>query len=156
MSRTGLTRTLFYRHFDGISALMLAMIQELGGELVAVAEAWAGSERVEPVEARQHLAAFVDFHTRNAPLVRAAVEAAHHDDAVEAAYEGLVERFVAIMQQALVTRSANDPGLDTAEVARALVRMLNGYLGDPRRTPDPERALDAVWTIWMRTLFLDG
>ena len=34
MSRTGHTRTVFYRHFDDIPALMLALIQEIGVELL--------------------------------------------------------------------------------------------------------------------------
>ena len=51
---------------------------------------------------------------------------------------------------------ASSTPLDAPEVARALVRMLNGYLDDAlgrRRSADPERVLDAVWTIWTRTLF---
>ena len=46
--------------------------------------------------------------------------------------------------------------LDAPEVARALVRMLNGYLDDSLgrgRGTDPERVLETVWLIWTRTLF---
>jgi hypothetical protein len=46
--------------------------------------------------------------------------------------------------------------LDAPEIARALILMINGYLADPRRTDDPERVLDTLWTIWTRTLFPEG
>src|SRR5258706_2522283 len=78
MSRTGHTRTLFYRHFDDIPALILALIEEVGAELMEVARQWAQSDRIGPDQARERLATFVDFHTRNAAANRAVVEAAHH------------------------------------------------------------------------------
>jgi AcrR family transcriptional regulator len=155
MARTGHTRTLFYRHFADVPALMLALIEDVGAEIVQAAQAWAGVDQVGPLVARERLAAFVDFHTRNEPLVRAVVEAAHHDDAVEAAYHAMVEGFVQVATSAIAVRaeSGEMEPIDAPEVARALVHMLNGYLGDSRRTRDPERALEAVVTVWTRTLF---
>lgn len=155
MSRTGHTRTLFYRHFDDIPALLLALIESAGGEMVALAQEWSQSDRVGPDEARRRLAGFVGFHTRNAAAVRAIVEASHHDDQVERAYAEMVEGFVTITGagiQARIDAGELQP-LDAPEIARALVRMLNGYLVDPLRTGDPDRALEVLWTIWTRTLF---
>ena len=158
MARTGHTRTLFYRHFADIPALMLALIEDASADLVAVAQQWAQSEHTGPDEARAGLAAFVDFHTRNGPVITAVVEAAHHDDAVEEAYGSMVEGFVAITANAI--QAHIDAGelrpIDAPEIARALVRMLNSYLGDSGRTSDPERALETVWTVWTRTLFPAG
>src|SRR5437868_14017924 len=77
MSRTGHTRTVFYRHFDDIPSLVLALIQEVGGELVEVAQEWAQTDRVGAEVARERLAVFVDFYVRNGPLVHAVAEAAH-------------------------------------------------------------------------------
>jgi AcrR family transcriptional regulator len=159
MSRTGHTRTVFYRHFDDIPALVLALIEEVGGELVALAQEWAQTEQVGPDEARRRLGAFVDFHARNGPLVYAVAEAARHDEVVEQAYDAMVEGFVAITATAIQARvdSGELSPLDAPEIARALVRMLNGYLEDTfgRRGGEvtPERALETVWTIWTRTLF---
>jgi hypothetical protein len=93
--------------------------------------------------------------------VRAVAEAAHHDDLVESAYTGMVEGFIALTArtiQARIESGALAP-LDAPEVARALVRMLNAYLGDAlgrENGTDPERVLDAVATIWTRTLFPEG
>jgi AcrR family transcriptional regulator len=155
MARTAHTRTLFYRHFDDIPNLMLALIDEVGAELVTVAEQWSLSDRADRDEARTRLALFVDFHTRNAPLVRAVNEAAHHDDAVEQAYNDMVEGFVALTANAIqerIDRGEMAP-IDAPEVARALVGMLNRYLNDPNRSSDPERALETVWIVWTRTLY---
>ncbi len=159
MSRTGHTRTVFYRHFDDVPALVLALIEEVGGELFAVAQEWAQTDQVGPGVARERLGAFVDFHARNGPLVHAVAEAAHHDETVDQAYGGMVESFIAITARAIQERvdSGDLAPLDAPEVARALVRMLNGYLDDTfgRRTGevDRDRALEVVWTIWTRTLF---
>ena len=158
MSRTGLTRTVFYRHFDDIPSLVLALLQEVGGELVAVAEQWSRTERVSAEEARERLSMFVGFHVRHGRLVRAVEEAVHHDEIVEQAHTALVEQFIAITTRTIQRRidAGEIEPVDAPEVARALVRMLNGYLGDTfgrgERIP-PERALDTVWTIWTRTLF---
>jgi AcrR family transcriptional regulator len=158
MSRTGHTRTVFYRHFDDIPSLVLSLINEVGAELVEVGEAWAQTEHTTPDDARRQLGVFVDFYVRNGPVVRAVSEAAHHDDAVDEAYAQMVESFVAMTTRAIearVERGELAP-LDAPQVARALVRMLNAYLGDVLgREPmtDPERVLEAVWTIWTRTLF---
>jgi AcrR family transcriptional regulator len=158
MSRTGHTRTVFYRHFDDIPALVLALIAEVGAELVEVGSQWAQTERVGPEEARERLALFVDFYVRNGPLVSAVAEAAHHDDEVERAYSQMVEGFVGLTAQAIEARVATGElaPLDAPEIARALVRMLNGYLDDAlghEPFTDADRVLETVWTIWTRTLF---
>ena len=159
MSRTGHTRTVFYRHFDDIPSLVLALIEDVGGELLQVAEEWASTERIGPDVARARLATFVDFHVRYGPLVAAIAEAAHHDDVVEQAYRGMFEGFVALTAAAIQQRvdSGELAPLDAPEVARAMVWMLDGYLRDRFGTDPPavetERALETVWTIWTRTLF---
>lgn len=158
MATTEHTRTVFYRHFDDIPALVLAMINEIGAELVDVAREWAASARVTPDEARGRLASFVDFYVRNGSLVHSVAEAAHHDEQVEQAYTGMIEGFVAMTTSAIEERMASgdlDP-IDAPEVARALVRMLSGYLDDTlgrEGRSDPERVLKTVTTIWSRTLF---
>jgi TetR/AcrR family transcriptional regulator, ethionamide resistance regulator len=159
MSRTGHTRTVFYRHFDDVPSLVLAVMAEVGAELVEVAQSWAQTDRVGPDVARERLAAFVDFHVRHGPLMWAVAEAAHHDDAVEQAYNGMFEGFVALTAAAIQQRvdSGELGPVDAPEIARALVWMLNGYLGDrlgrEGTAIDPERVLETVWTIWTRTLF---
>lgn len=158
MARTGHSRTVFYRHFEDVPALVLALIEEVGSELVEVAEAWSRTDRTGPDVARERLALFVDFYVRNGRLVNAVAEAAHHDDTVEAAHRGIVEGFVELTSrtiQARIDAGELEP-LDAPQTGRALVWMLNGYLedalgGEPKASP--EAVLETVWTIWTRTLF---
>jgi AcrR family transcriptional regulator len=157
MAGTGHTRTVFYRHFDDIPSLLLALMADVGGELVEVSREWAGAEVAGPDTARRELARFVAFYDRHGPLVRAVTEAARHDETVEQAYRAMVDGFIALTEQTIQQRIANgelEP-IDAHEVARALVWMLNSYLDDTfgrGGTTDPERALDALWTIWSRAL----
>ena len=158
MTRTGMTRTVFYRHFDDIPSLVLALMQEFGAELVQVAEEWSRVERVTPEVARARLALLINFHVRNGPIVHAVAEAAHHDEIVEQAYGAMVEQFIALTARTIEYRieTGEFEAVDAPEVARALVGMLNTYLGQTfGRSPrvEPERALETVWTIWTRTLF---
>lgn len=158
MTRTGHSRTVFYRHFDDIPTLVLTLIEEVGGELVEVGREWVGQDVTNPEEARRQLRLFVDFYARNGRLVRAVAEASHHDELVHDAYLGLVESFVTLTEQAMQRRAERGEiaPVDAPEVARALVWMLNGYLLDrfgQAGDADPERVLDAAWTIWTRTLF---
>jgi AcrR family transcriptional regulator len=158
MARTGHTRTVFYRHFDDIPSLVLTLMAEVGAELVEAGERWAETEEAGPEVARERHALFVDFYVRNGPLVHAVAEAAHRDEDVEQAYDQMLEGFVALTARAIEARveSGELAPLDAPEIARALVRMLNGYLDDALgrgRSTDPERVLETVVTIWTRTLF---
>lgn len=158
MSRTGHSRTVFYRHFDDVPDLVLALIEEIGSELVEVAAEWAATDLVTVAEARKRLALFVDFYVRYGPQVHAVAEAAHHDEVVEQAYTAMVEGFVELATNVIRARVDNgdlEP-IDAPEVGRALVRMMNAYLDDVLGRDgghDPERVLDAIATIWTRTLF---
>jgi AcrR family transcriptional regulator len=158
MSRTGHTRTVFYRHFDDVPSLVLSLIAQVGGELVDISEQWVQAGQTGPDEARRQLGLFVDFYLRNGRLVRAVAEASHHDQTVHEAYAALIERFVSMTSDAISRRIASDEvgPVDAPEVARALVWMLNGYLLDKLGHPgdaDRERVLETAWTVWTRTLF---
>jgi AcrR family transcriptional regulator len=161
MSKTGHTRTVFYRHFDDVPSLVLTLFDDVAGELVEAARAWAGSERATAGDARERLAAIVDFHVRNGRLMHAFAEAAHHDEAVEQAYNSLLEDFIGLTARTIQARidGGEIAPVDAPEMARALVRMLNAYLDDAlgrRGDTDPERVLETVWTIWTRSLFPAG
>ncbi len=158
MTRTGHTRTVFYRHFEDVPALLLALIAEIGGELVAVGEAWSAAGQADPTEARRRLELFVAFYVRHGRVARAVAEAAHHDPVIHQAYAAMVEGFVTMTAEAMqdrIDRGMLEP-LDVGETARALVLMANAYLADRLGGPDradPARVLETVATIWTRTLF---
>lgn len=158
MSRTGHSRTVFYRHFEDVPALILSLIADVGGELVEMSQQWVETEQTNPEIARRQLRPFVDFYVRNGRLVRAVAEASHHDEVVQQAYTSLIENFVTLTADAMARRA--DRGeigpVNAPEVARALVWMLNGYLLDKLgRTDrvDTDEVLETAWTVWTRTIF---
>ena len=157
MGRTGHTRTVFYRHFDDLPQVALRLIETIGVELFEVSQAWAAMDGSEEGD-RRALSQIVDFFARHGPLVRSIAEGASHDEAIERAYRGFIDRFIELTERALAARLENgriEP-LDAREVARAFTWMNERYfLESFGRSPqlDKARALDAVWTIWRRTLY---
>lgn len=155
MTRTSLTRTAFYRHFEDVTDLVLRLLEDLAGKLYPVAERWrAVAGREYPHGARQGLAAVVDFFVAEGPLVRAIADAAVTDERIEAAHRGLTEAMVALTAQTLETLAEQgrlEIG-DSQALARALVLMNQAYLIEEfGREPfgDPEVALETVERIWL-------
>jgi len=70
MADTGVTRTSFYRHFDGLPDVVLAMLDGADTELTAIADAWA--RRGDPLtSAADALTEFVAFFARHGPVIAA-------------------------------------------------------------------------------------
>jgi len=133
MAQAGLARTIFYRHFEGLPDLVLAALDD------AVVD-----DAAPPADLHDVLERAVTLFARHGPLFAAVEEAAHHDPDVERAYREAFERSVDA-----TTALAPRP------VARALMHLNASYLTDVlARTPqpDPDEALETLWTIWSRVL----
>src|SRR3954468_10829181 len=74
MAEAGLSRTVFYRHFDGLPELMLSLLTTIRDELAAELSAEPG-----PGFTRAVLEAAVDVYARHGTFLRAVAEAASHD-----------------------------------------------------------------------------
>lgn len=155
MAETGLTRTVFYRHFDDITDLVLQLFGDLAGKLYPVAEQWravAGKEF--PRGAQEALAALVDFFVEEGPLLRAIRDAAVTDERLEAATrtvrDTLVELTAATLDSLVAQGRLEVP--DSRALARALTLMNEAYLTEEfGREPFGDRAvalatLERVWT----------
>lgn len=148
MAEAGLSRTVFYRHFDGLAELVLSRLKAIGEGLAAevmVAPA--------PGRTREVLAAAVDAFAEHGPFLRAVEEAASHDEEIEAEYRAFVEGFTRMMagqiQQGMDTGRIA-PG-NAYELARALNLMNKSYLLDTLgRDPsfDRELALETLDHVW--------
>jgi AcrR family transcriptional regulator len=155
MAEAGLARTLFYRHFDGLPALMLSLLDDLRDALLS------GGEPGDPEFLRRVLERAVDVARRHGPLLRAIDDAARHDAEVERAYDAFVEWSIqttaAIFREGVATGKVRAvPDVDAT--VRALTRMNGGFLIDQfARDPDfdPQVPTDVLWTIWARTLGID-
>ncbi len=144
MARAGLARTVFYRHFDALPAVVLARLAEVGDQLAAVVDD-------ERLDLREVLEGVVAVYAEHGPLMRAVDEVARVDETVRAAYEALFAGHV--------ERTARQLDADPRGIALALHLMNRHYLIETLgREPaaDPAAVADALWTVWARTLGMDG
>ena len=144
MAEAGLSRTLFYRHYDGLPELILELFEGVAAELAA---------ELETADLRSVLEAAARAFAERGPLMRAVDQAASHDEEIERAYRAVSERFTARMAEQL--GAAMDEGRvrrgDPYELARALNLMNQRYLLDTvARDPsfEPERAVRALLDVW--------
>jgi AcrR family transcriptional regulator len=153
MAEAGLTRTVFYRHFDGIASIVLGLSDEL---LAAVVTEGDTGDPTDRGMMRRQLELTVDAFHQYGPLFLALDEASHHDDHVERAYRASIDRAVDILVDGLQRGIAlgHTPRMPVRDVAEALNAMNRQYLLDlAARAPsfDRDAALEALWTVWTRT-----
>jgi AcrR family transcriptional regulator len=152
MAEAGLSRTIFYRHFDGLADVVLGLLDD-AVEVAATTHGASGPDTL-----RHMLARGADLYADHGHLIAAVEEASHHDPAVERAYHDAFERSVAATAELLAAGVAGGHyELDPHPVARALMHLNTGYLSDAlARDPHPDRetALETLWTIWSRVLGL--
>jgi len=142
MSEAGLSRTVFYRHFDGLPDVLLALLAKIEAELAAPMDASPpdGEDWL-----RDLLAGSVETFARYGPFLRALDHAAGQDAEIEAAYCAVVDRFTSEIAEVL------GGGARGYELARALNLMNGHYLMDTLgKDPsfDRELALDTLVAIW--------
>jgi AcrR family transcriptional regulator len=142
MAEAGLSRTVFYRHFDGLAEVLLTLLGRIEAELAAP---MATGEGDGETWLRDLLAGGVETFARYGPFLRALDHAAGQDAQIEAAYCAVVDRFVA------QTAAAIGPGERAYEIARAL-NLMNGHYLMETLGKDPEfdreLALETLLTIW--------
>ena len=148
MAAAGLSRTVFYRHFDGLPELVLTLFEAVTRGLMTEVQEAPG-----PSATRRILAAAVDAYAEHGALLRAVDEAASHDADIEAAYRAVRESFTAVMAGQIEDGMAAGriaPG-NAHELARALNLMNAAYLLDTLgRDPGFDRrlAVDTLMAVW--------
>jgi AcrR family transcriptional regulator len=154
MSRAGLERTIFYRHFDNVGELVIRAarggIDELYAAQLAVAEARA--DLITPQTIRDALELPVRIYHRHGPLLRAVAEGVAANQLVTPHQEAIRRRFDELVVDALRASAGEDEApADAAEIARALNLLSESYLLDafgrePRVTIETAvRTLTAIW-----------
>jgi len=146
MDRAGLTRTVFYRHFDDLAQMAPDLLPDEQDPLVDQVQRLAPEDLIEAMVLGQ-----VTLYAEHGPLLRAIDAAAAADDAVAAqldralvAPRRLLERLVA---------GAPHPPPNPREFALLLMATHRGYLLDtfgagnatPRRRREATEALTALW-----------
>jgi AcrR family transcriptional regulator len=144
MEKAGLSRTVFYRHFDGLPELVLWLFEAVAVELAA---------ELETGDVGEILFAAASAFSAHGPLMRAIDQAASHDAVIERAYRTISDRFTARMGEQLQERMDEGrvrPG-DPYELARALNLMNQRYLLETvARDPgfEPARAVRTLLDVW--------
>jgi AcrR family transcriptional regulator len=154
MADTGLSRPAFYVYFRDRHDLVLRLISEIGAELFEMADKWLKGGEMRPA-----VEGIVAVYAKHGPVLRAISDAAVDDPDVEAAYHGLVQRFIDATAEHIRTeqRAGRAEGMAAPRTAAALVWMNERYLsiclgrGKPLRPRDVADTLNQIWT---RTLYL--
>jgi AcrR family transcriptional regulator len=153
MDHAGLTRTVFYRHFDGIASIVLGLSEDLLSGVLAEADTGDPTDRETM---RRQLALTVDAFREYGPLFLAFDDAAHQDDRVDQALRTFTEHIVDVTAE-LIHRGVilgHTPPMPVRDVAEALHAMTRHYLLDLVARDlnfDRDRALNALMIVWTRT-----
>ena len=149
----GLSRTVFYRHFDGLVPLILSVLEEL---LAGVAEEGEESDPGDREQVHRMLALVVATFREHGHLMLALDDAARGDADADAAARAFHERSVDVAVE-LVQRGVDrghTPAMPVDDVVRALAYMNVRYLIDLVALDpefDTDAALEALWVVWRRT-----
>lgn len=157
MAASGLTRTVFYRHFGGLPQVVLGLLDEL----VAGIEATPGTVGLSgPDLLRHQLEMVVATYDEHGTVLLALEEAARSDLEVERAFRAWTDRAVGVSVR-LLKRGIEQgvtPPMPVEDVARALHAMNRAYLAELAASEagiDRGSAVEALWTVWVRTVWID-
>lgn len=155
MASAGLSRTIFYRHFDDLPHLVLRLLEQPSADLLERERRLAVEDVPLSEVIRQALKAPVDAFHRHGPLLRAIAEAASHDEVIEQGFRSLMEEYEQLIVEYL--RLLSELGLgrihDHARAARALnlmnVHFLLDAFGTSERRISRAAALETLTEIWV-------
>ena len=159
MAKAGLSRTIFYRHFADLPALVTELLRSTGTDLDTSTREAADRVAAEPTveRLREALRPAVDFFAAHGPLVRAVADAVGADDRLREAYDSIIRHFSSTSADAMAkaVKGSRLGGIDVEAVAASLNAMNERYLLlTLGRVPneDPDEVLDTLTLIWARTL----
>ena len=158
MRRTGLSRPSFYVYFKDRNDLVLRVVEHLATELFMISDRWYKGTGDGPTLLREAVEGVADVYVEHGAVLNALAEAAADDSAVEVAYLGFVERFVAATAEHLEReiREGNIVPLDPQQTAVALIWMNERYLRTTLgREPHLDRdvVVETLDAIWQRTIY---
>ncbi len=155
MREAGLSRTIFYRHFDDLADLLLRAGREAIDELFEAQRAFGEAPMADGPDAiRSAFVPAVAVYSRHGPLLRAIAEAAAADEEIAAGQQAVRQRFADLAAAALrgLPVVAAHPPAHLSEIARALNLMNEAYLldafGREPRVP-AETVVQTLTEIWM-------
>jgi AcrR family transcriptional regulator len=161
MNEAGLSRTIFYRHFDDMPGLVTELLRGLGADVDRATRELVQleNESVSAATVRSAMAIWVDFFQRHGTLLRGVAEGAGVDEEIELAYDRVRRHFSVVVAEGLrrLSEAGRLDGMDPDSVAEALNVMNERYLlrtlgREPQE--DPQAVVETLSLIWIRTLQL--
>jgi len=159
MATAGLSRTIFYRHFQDMPDLVAELARQLSEAIDRRAFDAARSPDMEASEdgLRAVLEPAVSFFVEHGTLIRHVADAAGVDDRLREAYESIMRYFTAATAESIGRLAAPGrfDGVDVEALSMALNAlneryMLRAFGREPQE--DPKSVTDALVLIWARTL----
>lgn len=153
--RAGRTRTAFYAHFEDRRELLLALVEEVGGEaLTAIGPFLSGHGPVRRDELTASIEGLIATFREHTTLLRAVIEAAGYDEGIAAYWDGILGRFVDAAKKRLRAEGFSETA--AAGSATALIWMTERmcYQQIVRQSTgldDPE-AVAGMSEVWWRVL----
>jgi TetR/AcrR family transcriptional regulator, ethionamide resistance regulator len=159
MERTGMKRAAFYNYFDDRNDLVMRLLGRIEDEMMGASSVWLEDQAGGPARLREALKKAIGVYARHGHVLRAAHEAAFHDEAAERHYRyTLVQAFIDAVARRIRAENHADRAAvpDPEEVARALVLMnatvLAERLGRPPKDR-PESVIKAISLMWTRVIY---
>jgi TetR/AcrR family transcriptional regulator, ethionamide resistance regulator len=159
----GISRSTFYVYFDDKGDLLVAMAQDVIGDLLADGASWWEL----PVDAtsedlRTALLVPIDTYRKHQTILGAIAETAAYDPRAQEQQQNLIDQVVAALTSYIVDAQGAevaDAHLDAARTAQWLIWMIERGLYQLVGTADDEeveRQLDALVEIVWRVVYLSG
>jgi len=159
MASAGLSRTIFYRHFQDMPDLVTEVLRQLGDRVDRHTIESVRSPDMQPTEEwfRTILDPVVGFFVEHGPLIRNVADAAGVDDRLREAYESIMRYFTAATAEGIgrLAESGRVDGVGVDALSMALNAlneryMLRAFGTQPQE--DPKVVTEALVLIWTRTL----
>jgi AcrR family transcriptional regulator len=158
MATTSISRSAFYRYFDDIHELMLALLARLESEILEGVSPWLSNDGDPVALLSESLAAEVRICYRHGPFIKAVSDAAGTNAQLEDEWNWFLDRFDDAVSERIV--ADQELGLievfDPRPVATALNRVdaamyIRSFGSRPRSRPEPVG--DAITRVWISTLY---
>jgi AcrR family transcriptional regulator len=161
MSLAGSSRSVFYRYYEDLPAMMEHLLNDFKEKIMAATAAWFAEEGGPIPLLKESLGNMVKVSYKYGPILRAVLDAAPMNERLEKAWTSFAKGFDdAVTQQIEQQQKAGlIKPFDAHPVAMALNRMnsemVSHHFG--RRPRGSQKAVrDAIIRVWVATLYGDN